>query len=45
VGLSDIKKYVKIDSGRAEYEEKDLNVISVRPDQNYSDDSLEVERI
>lgn len=45
VRLLEIKKYIKIDTAKYQYEEKDLNAVSIKESKNYSDESLEVEQI
>lgn len=44
-GVNELRRYVKLDSERRSFEEKSLNVVNVKEEDNFKDESLEVEKI
>ena len=41
-GMDEIRKYVKVEAKKIDYDERDMNVVTIEGD-NLKDDSLEVE--
>lgn len=44
-GVNEIQKYVRVDFQSREFDERSLSVVNIREEDNYKDESLEVERI